>query len=320
LGEGQHGATAHRVGPNAWAMAHILHYHHGLPVRKVPGVLEMLTGVSLTQSAMTQQALKLGNQGGPVAAKAAEYKSQLVNAHQIHTDDTGWKIGGENAFLMGFGCEDTAFFQIRFHHGAKEVAEVITAAFEGVLNTDRAPTYDAKIFEYLAKQKCLSHVLENLSKLEKKTKGRAKSFAKGLKELLRRMIALWNQHRDGKLGLEEYLVQGRKLNAELDRYLRVRMLEDPDNDSMLNELGWQNDQGNLTRFLEDPSIEPANNFAERLLRAAVIARKVSQCSKTEAGANAYANFKSFLTTCKLRGQCLVESLAEIISPRSRAPA
>ncbi len=76
---------------------------------------------------------------------------------------------------MGFGTKDTAYFQIRPRHRAKEVAEVIDGAFQGVITTDRSPTYDARIFEAVDKQKCLSHILQNLSKLEKKTWGRAKS-------------------------------------------------------------------------------------------------------------------------------------------------
>jgi hypothetical protein len=221
---------------------------------------------------------------------------------------------------MGFGTKDTAYFQIRFRHRAEEVAEVITAAFEGILNTDRSPTYDAKIFDEIAKQKCLSHILNNLSGLEDKTHGRGKAFARRLKELLRQMIDLWQQQRDGKITTERYLAEGRNLNAALEEYLYERPLRNPDNESMLNELGWQQDQGNLTRFLEDPNIDPTNNFAERLLRAAVIARKVSQCSKSERGANAYAAFKSVLTTCHLRGLSIIQSVGELISPKARAPA
>jgi hypothetical protein len=58
IGPGQHGATAHRVGPRVRAMAHALHYLHGVPVRKTPAILEELTGVRLTQGAITQDAMK----------------------------------------------------------------------------------------------------------------------------------------------------------------------------------------------------------------------------------------------------------------------
>ncbi len=82
---------------------------------------------------------------------------------------------------------------------------------------------------------------------------------------------------------------------ELDHYLRDRTLKDPDNQRMRNELGRHFDQGNLTMFLEDPEVEPTNNIAERMLRPAIVARKVSQCSKTERGTDAYAAFESVLS-------------------------
>ena len=73
-------------------------------------------------------------------------------------------------------------------------------------------------------------------------------------------------------------------------------MPDPDNQRLLNELGRHNDRGNLLRFLDDPSIEPTNNRAERALRGAVIARKVSQCSKTDEGTEAFSAFTSVIRT------------------------
>jgi hypothetical protein len=54
IAEGQRGATAHRVGPRIKALAHVLHFAGGVPIRKTPAILEELTGVRLTQDAMKQ--------------------------------------------------------------------------------------------------------------------------------------------------------------------------------------------------------------------------------------------------------------------------
>jgi len=51
IAPGQQGATAHRIGPRVKALAHVLHYLHGVPVRKTPAIIEDLTGVRLTQGA-----------------------------------------------------------------------------------------------------------------------------------------------------------------------------------------------------------------------------------------------------------------------------
>ena len=58
VGPDQYGASAHRVGRRVMAAAHMLHYGVGIPVRRVPAVLRALTGVELSQSAITQDALR----------------------------------------------------------------------------------------------------------------------------------------------------------------------------------------------------------------------------------------------------------------------
>ena len=54
----QYGASAHRVGKRLMAAAHVLHYGVGVPVRKVPAVLRALTGVRVSQGAISQDALR----------------------------------------------------------------------------------------------------------------------------------------------------------------------------------------------------------------------------------------------------------------------
>lgn len=89
-------------------------------------------------------------------------------------------------------------------------------------------------------------------------------------------------------------------------------MSDPANQRLPEGLRDQFLRGNLLRFLEDPQVPPTNNLAERLLRPAVIARKVSQCSKNSAGAKAHAGFMSVLETFKRRGQDLVEGLTTLL--------
>jgi transposase len=97
---GQQGATAHRVGPRAKALSHILHYVHGVPVRRTAEIVKQLTGVQLTQSALTQDAVRQTE--GPVGAHYDELREAVKQQSVVHTDDTGWRVGGEPAFLMAF--------------------------------------------------------------------------------------------------------------------------------------------------------------------------------------------------------------------------
>ena len=58
------------VGPRVKALAHILHYLHGVPVRKTAAILKDLTGIRLTRGAITQHALQQA--GGPQSGRAKE--------------------------------------------------------------------------------------------------------------------------------------------------------------------------------------------------------------------------------------------------------
>ena len=101
--------------------------------------------------------------------------------------------------------------------------------------------------------------------------------------------------------------QAQGLRDAITHHLRNRCLTDPDNQRWLNHIGRHHDRGNLLQFLTDPGIEPTNNRAERVLRPAVMARKVSQCSKNTPGAQAFEACKSVVQTLAKQG---VDSMVE----------
>ncbi len=146
-----HGATAHRVGPRVRSFGLALHYHFGVTLRKVPPIVREICGIDLSQSALTQDALKLGNGDGAISQEAERIKAAIQQSDDVNTDDTGWRTGGKTSCLMGFVSrqENAVYFQIRSRHRAEEVAEVITAACECVLGTDRFRSYDAERFSQM---------------------------------------------------------------------------------------------------------------------------------------------------------------------------
>ena len=144
-------------------------------------------------------------------------------------------------------------------------------------------------------------------------RSRGHGFGKRLSELLREAMELWELQRRGEVA--DYAGETERLRRSLNHHLRDRPLSDRDNRRLQNELGWQDDRGNLLRFLDDPAIEPTNNRAERALRGAVIARKVSHCSKTEGGADAFGAFTSVIRTLARQGggQSAVDGLCGVFS-------
>jgi len=308
----QYGATAHRLGERVMAAAHAWHYGVGIPVRQVPLVMEMLTGVRLTQGAMTQDALQRA--AGVVGTASAQLRSAVPETLVVHTDDTGWRVGGEPAHLMVFETEAATVYQSRSRHRHEEVQEVIPADYAGGMSTDRGRRYDAQAFDRVDQQQCLAHILRSISDVVARKTGRAREFGERLKTVLQDALALWHAHRDTPMA--DFKLEAEALQAQLTYQLRDRRLKDPDNQRLLNELGWHHDRDNVLRFLADPRVEPTNNRAERALRPAVIARKVSHCSKNSAGAHAFAAFTSVVRTLAKHG---VDSMVEGLYHLFRCP-
>src|ERR687891_762755 len=252
LATDQYGATAHRLGPRAMAAAHALHYQVGVPVRKVPLVLALLTGLELTQGAITQDALRRTR--GSIGQKYQELRAGVRGAPVVYTDDTGWKVGGENAHLRAFDTDQVTVYQVRPRHRHREVQEVVPRNYQGVMGTDRGRSYEARSFRQVRQQKCLAHLQKTLSTLLARKKGGARDLAERTRELLRLAVGLWGKYHWGSR--EEFDRGGPEGRWALSYHLRDRPLKDSDNQKLLRMLRRYHQRGDLLRFLEQPEVEP----------------------------------------------------------------
>jgi transposase len=314
----QHGATAHRLGPRVKAAAHVLHYGMGVPVRKAPAILREFTGIAVTQSALTQDALK---QSEAAVGKAyQELRAGVASAPVVYTDDTGWRIHGQAAQLMTFDTDEAAVFQIRSQHRNEEVRELIPADYAGVMVTDRGKSYDAEELLGVSQQKCLDHLKRNIDEVLESKTGRARNFGLKLKGVLQEARQLWRDQRAGEAA--DFQVEVQRIEKELTFHLRRRFLKDDDNQRLLDGVGLQHDRGRVLQFLHDPAVEPTNNRSERNLRGPVIVRQLSHGSKNERGAEAFAAFTSVIQSAlKKQVGSSIDMLSNLFrSTRRNVPA
>jgi transposase len=147
ISSNQVGATAHRLGPQALALAHSLQYEMGVTVRKVPAVLFLTVGLRVTQGALTQSELKFADENNLMDVTYQALRENLKYASLVNTDDIGWRVARTGAFLMAFKTASGLVYQIWEQHRSDEVLEVIPANFAGVMGCDRFSSYDAKVFD-----------------------------------------------------------------------------------------------------------------------------------------------------------------------------
>jgi hypothetical protein len=298
------------------AAAHTVHYGMGVPVRRLPVILRELTGIKVTQSALTQDALKKSE--GTVGNAYQELRAGIATAPAVYTDDTGWRIHGEIAHLMAFDTDEATVFQIRERHRNEEVRELIPADYAGTMITDRGRSYDAEELLDVKQQKCLDHIKRNINEVLEEKDGPARGFGLKLKSILREARQLWRDHRAGKA--RNFPAEAERIEDELTIHLRSRILKDEDNQRLLDGIGLQHDRGRVLLFLHDPAIEPTNNRGERSLRGPVIGRKLSHGSKNERGAGAFAAFSSVIqTAAKKRDRSIIDTLQNLFEGKCDAP-
>ena len=104
---------------------------------------------------------------------------------------------------------------------------------------------------------------------------------------------------------------------------RAQALLDPPRASVIEEkvrMRLWKQRDHLFTFLEHPDVPATNNLAERQLRPAVIARKISCGNKTPKGAAAWAVLASVAATCRQTGRSLIESISRrVLLQPARGP-
>ena len=171
-----------------------------------------------------------------------------------------------------------------------------------------ANTGDLEALAAWLKQKCVGHLLKDLSELNaSKTRG-AVRFARDVTAVLR--AALTWRDRKPTLPPADFAAQAAQLEAQLDGLIAARrQLTDADNARLAKRL--RKHREHLLRFLYVDGLDATNNQAERMLRPAVITRKTGGCNRTEGGAETHSILASVLTTCRQQGFSILDSLVKI---------
>jgi transposase len=308
------GAAGVVVGPRAKALAADMKHRFGLSYGKVCGLLEDAFGLRVSRGGWCQADMRLAQQAKPIYEELIEV---VRESSVVHVDETGWRIGTLSAWLWVFTNRETTVYTIRHSRGHDVVVDILGAEFSGVLNSDCFLAYNAKALNDWLKQKCVGHLLRNLSEIEaSKTRG-AVRFARNITDLLREALQLKAE----KPALPEkvFIERATALEERLDRLIhKRRQFTDPDNARFAKRL--RKHREHLLRFLYVDGLDATNNQAERQLRPAVITRKTTGCNRVASGAEGHSILASILATCHQRAIPILDFLIELQRATGNPPA
>jgi hypothetical protein len=277
-----------------------LKHRLGVPYRKITDFLDTYCGLKVCPATFVRAEQRLAERARPTYDLLID---ALRRCHIVHADETGWRVGAVNAWLWVFSNKDVTIYTIRTGPGARghEVPQdMLGPDFDGYLIVDGFKAYE--VLEY-KKGQCNSHLLHRTKELmDTPLSTRQKGAVETLSVLLQEAIDL-AQRRD-QLTPEGYTRRATEIDNRLEDWLvewygRFESL-DPDLKRLLKHVANHRDEWLV--FLREPEVPATNNHAERMLRPAVITRKIGGCNKTLLGALVHSILASIMVTCHQQGQ------------------
>jgi transposase len=291
------GAAGVQLGPRALGLAAQLNKQHGLTMRKTCAVLQQLFQLRLTPGGLAQALARVAKKLEPAYENL---QAQLRAGPVAHVDETSWWVGGPGYWLWVFANKTMTVYQVAQGRGRDVLTAMLGPDFAGVLVSDCLATYDDA---NPRQQKCYSH---HLKAVRLAAEGQPSAWLDEARWLLQEAMDLKKQTLTETERLERRADLERRANKLLAAPRPTTMEE-----KVRRRLEKQRDH--LFTFLDVPEVDATNNLAERQLRPAVIARKVSCGNKTAHGAHTWEILVSLAVTCAQQSQSFAQLVSQSVT-------
>jgi len=287
-------------GPRVDALVSLLTGEYHLGKRPAAEFLGSVLGVELTKGTVCAcEAATSESLAAPVA-EAHEY----VQAQPVaNADETGWRQRRGKAWVWVVVTSLVTVFRIHLHR-SEEAAKELLGNFKGILGTDRAGAY--AFWDFLKRQLCWAHLKRDFTKIFERG-GTSKRIGGALLKAEKLLFRWWHKLQRGEIQrstfqryvapleaeVEALLVQGAACRNESTARTCAEMLK-------VFPAMWT--------FVDVEGVEPTNNAAERAIRPAVLWRKVSFGTHSEAGSRFVERVMTVAATLKQQGRNVFEYL------------
>jgi hypothetical protein len=308
-----------QLGLNALATGVLLRITHRLTFGQASRVLADLPGITVCAGAIARQVQRIARW------LARDYEALMLDVRaspQVYADETGWRTDGRNGHLWTVATPTRTLYHIDRSRAGKVIRRLLGRAFGGTLVSDFYSAYAAM---NCAKQKCLLHLLRDLAEsAEKSPAFAATAFFREAKRLVKQMLRLKRQW--DELSDEQYTARVCRLESRLDALVAAhaghagragkgsKAADPADPEPNVRRLArrMRKHRNELTAFLWDKDLEGTNNLAERAIRPAVVARKISGGSRSKQGADAFATLASLLRTAGQQGKNILATIKAML--------
>jgi hypothetical protein len=240
---------------------------------------------------------------------------QVRGSPAVCGDETGWRQEGKNGSLWTFATPTLRYFVYRQSRAGAVPQEVLGEDFGGVVSCDCYGGYN-KLGQL---QRCWFHLLKDAKELSEINADRPKTVA-----WVEALGALYEDAKACGLALGALPAQHRGRHKERRRFERLATklaqpwAQDPDAPQRVLAHRIMKHRHELFVFLSDPAVPATNNRAERSLRPAVVARKISGGTRSVKGSNTKIGLMSLLGTWQVQDKPLLASCQQLLLSHSPA--
>jgi transposase len=301
------GAAKVQLGPRAQAVASVLNKQHGLTMRTTCRVIDQLAGLRLTPGGLAQLVQRVGQKA------EAPYETLILDlraAAATFVDETSWYMGGPGWWLWVFTTTTETIYRVEPSRGRDVVTDTLGSGFAGVLVSDCLASYENVPYRT---HKCIAHHLKAIAEARDRLDTPDPSYLNEWKLFFQAVIGIWRAQ--PQMDAEQFALRRGSLEAWLDRLLATERAQ-PGDVAIRNRIGKRRES--ILTCLYEPMAEPTNNRAERDLRPAVIARKLSCGNKTAAGKRSFEVLRSVASSCCKRGHDVISYIAGLLPMGARA--
>ena len=298
-----------RFGASLQSLVTVLNVAGRLPIGMIRRMLRETCGLQISSGAVVHLLDGVRAAAEPTVRELLE---QVRASSSVCADETGWRENGVNGYLWTFTTPTLRYFEYRHSRSGQVPGEVLGEAFGGTVTCDFYAAYN-KLGAVL--QRCWPHLLRDAKDLAEINADRPEVgvWREALKALyLEAKDFSSPKARTRRRARRYFEAQAAKLAqpyandpAAPQRTLAQRILKH------LHE---------LFVFVSDPEVPGDNNLAERSLRPAVIARKISGGTRSPKGSETKMKLMSLLGTWQVRGKPLHATCQQLLlSSPARSP-
>ena len=292
-----------RIGPRFMSLIATLAIAKRMPQRSIQKLLESLYGVHISLGEITEILHKVAG----FAQKTVQWILRRVRGSPYaHGDETGWREDGINGYLWSLSTPELRYFHFEKSRAAAVAKRLLGICFGGVLVCDFYAGYN---FYDGPIQRCWVHFLRDLKKLVE-----AHPDNENVREWVESIRAIYKV---AKKIARRGFVESIRTRPRQDLETRLFSLAQPyvKNESAPQRVLAERIErhlGELFTFVQYLGCPSGNNAAERAIRPAVIARKVSGGTRSENGSKTRTTLMSVFGTWTLQGKDVLRACNDMI--------